>query len=62
MHQPVLGIKMVEYGAKSESGEKIRRKRGRGREEETPYPQPLAVFLPTSLCAVHKIWTAGTGH
>jgi len=46
---------MVEYGAKSESGEKIRRKRGRGREEETPYPHPLAVFLPTSLCAVHKI-------
>lgn len=48
-------FKMVEYGAKSESGEKLRWKIGRRREEETPYPHPFAVFLLTSLCAVHKI-------
>ena len=53
----------------SESEEKLRRKRGRGREERTaflcfhPLSHPIAFFfflLLTSLCAVPTIWTPGT--
>ena len=34
--QPVPGVRIVECGAKDESEKKIRRKRGKGREEGTP--------------------------